>query len=282
MGARYFSGLLATAFLLGSLVSLACADDNKERAGELINFSYGADWRIGGYDTSERETRIFTVPASYPIRDSGGEKWGIKLLLPVSFGVHGIDAFKENEDLDSVTLKTFSFVPGVELEVPVRPDWTLKPFLQVGAAIDATNEDSTFIYAGGISSSYFFPRWHDFQFALGNGLKLSGQESVGDNDEAVTTLAIGLDMLHPIGLELFGQKTNLTVSQIYYWYPNKVEFRRSERSTLGVRDEFETILGVAARGKFSLFGLFEPERLALGYRYGSNVKALRLVFEFPF
>jgi hypothetical protein len=88
-----------------------------------INYAYLSDFGLGGFDVDERQVRAFQIPFSYQLRPMQEDKWGIKLLFPVTIA----SAEGDTVDVDGIELpfdsKVTAVAPGMELQIPVRPKW---------------------------------------------------------------------------------------------------------------------------------------------------------------
>ncbi len=252
-----------------------------EDAHALNNYSYATTLDFGGYWTEDRAIRAFNIPFAFRLRSIKGDQWGIKLLLPVTVGVTDIDVRDDEGNEESLDLRTITVVPGLEFEIPLRDDWTLKPFGQLGGGKDLSSDEGAFIFALGLKSSFVFPRWNDYRFTLGNGIRFYGHDATDNERKDVTTIGTGLDIIAPLELNLFGTSLSPSFYFIHYLHLDEVEFERRKETPLTVDNEFEFALSMVGNNHIS-FGLFNLERLGLAYRYGDNVQVVRLVFRFPF
>ena len=82
----------------------------------LVNYAFATWLGTGAYRVADRSVAILNLPVYYPLRETGEELWGIKLRLPVSLGFQNFDDFPDD-------LQTLSFVPGIELEIPLSEHW---------------------------------------------------------------------------------------------------------------------------------------------------------------
>ena len=78
-----------------------------------------------------------------------GQTVGLKLLVPVAFGVTDFELIEELPEFDVNDIQTLSFVPGVEIAIALDSRWHLKPFLQAGFGVDAKSDSRSFIWGAG-------------------------------------------------------------------------------------------------------------------------------------
>lgn len=209
------------------------------------------------------------------------DQWGIKLLFPVTFGVLGLDAIDNIGDLISLDISALSLVPGAELQIPVRRNWVLKPFGKAGGGRDlSAGGKSAFIYSAGLKSSYTIP-WKDFTFTLGNEISFDGFVPSGEDREDYASIAIGWDTIYPLGFTLKGAETHVGGWVSYYYFFNDLEFERPLLAPLSIGEQFEVALAFGTYEKIPIW-FFKFDRIGLAYRFNEDLRAIRIVFEFPF
>ena len=248
---------------------------------DLLNYSYFSELGVGEYSTDNREVRAIEVPFSYQLRPMTEDQWGIRLLFPVTFGVLGLDAINNLGDVISLDVSALSVVPGVELQIPVRRNWVLKPFGKAGGGRNlSAGGGRAFIYSAGLRSSYTIP-WKDFTFTLGNEISFDGFVPSGEDREDYASIAIGWDTLYPLGFTLKGAETNIGGWVSYYYYFDDLEFERPARAPLAIGQQFEIALTFGTYEKIPIW-FFKFDRIGLAYRFSEDLRAIRIVFEFPF
>ena len=270
----FISTLLPFIGLIADLPHALGADGEKDP----INYAYLADFGLGGFDVEEQQVRAFQIPFSYQLRPMEEDKWGIKLLFPVTIA----SAEGDSVDADGVELpfdsKVTAVNPGVELQIPVRPQWALKPFGKVG--IDVSEGRGALIGSLGLKSRYLIP-WRKFQFAFGSGVFYDAYKPKDEDSKDYASIGVGWDTLYPLGFTLRGRKTNIGGYFAYYYYFDDLEFERLQRNPIEIDDQFE--IGIT-------FGTYEPirigwwdlKRVGIAYRFGDGLKAIRLISSFPF
>lgn len=247
---------------------------------DVVNYSYISELGLGEADTDNRTVKAVQIPFSYQLRPMKEEQWGIKLLFPVTFGVLGLDVVDIIGNVISLDASVLSIVPGVELQIPVRKDWVLKPFGKAGGGRDVSGGENAFIYAAGLKSSYFIP-WKDFTFTLGNEVSFDGYVPDGGEREDYASVAIGWDTRYPLWFTLKGAETNIGGWLSYYYYFDELVFERPQTAPLAIGQEFEIALAFGTYEKIPIW-FMKFDRIGLAYRFSDELKALRLVFEFPF
>jgi hypothetical protein len=267
---------MALMIVSGSLMA------NSPNDGEsVVNYSYAVVFGTGAYQVNDQKAFIFRVPFTHRVREASPERHGIQLLLPTLAGFYDYDydrIARANTPGDAATL---SFVPGMEFEYLINERWRLKPYGQIGMGRDLKNNENALIYVGGVNSRYSIPSPGKTEFALGNMLAITGFDPDDGNSQSMGILGAGIDMVYPWGVHVLGKATGLATHLIYYLYLDNPGFEQGDNRTETVRGEFEWGLALDFRKPRKLVGM-ELERIGLGFRYGDNIKGIRLVTRFPF
>jgi hypothetical protein len=169
-------------------------------------------------------------------------------------------------------------VPGVELQIPFRKNWVLKPFGRAGGG--RSEGGNAFIYSAGLRSSYTIP-WKKFIFTLGNEISFDGFLPSGEEWEDYASIAIGWDTRYPLGFTLKGAETHIGGWVSYYYFFDELEFQRPLLAPLAIGNQFEVALSFGTYKKIPIW-FFKFDRIGLAYRFSEDLRAIRIVFEFPF
>lgn len=271
-----FVGLFLIFLETGFISRASGADEEKS----FYNYSYASDLGVGGYNADNREVRAIQIPFSYQFRPMTKDRWGIKFLFPITFGVLGLDAVSDIGDVISLDVKALSVVPGIEFQIPVSDRWVFKPFGQVGGGKDVSGGEYAYIYSMGLKSSYTIP-WKEFTFTLGNAIAFDGYKPKNGNREDYSSISIGWDTIYPLGFTFKGRKTNIGGWVSYYYFFEDLEFERPLTSPLAIGQQFEVALTFGTYEKIPIW-FFKLNRIGLAYRFGEDLRAIRFVSEFPF
>jgi len=263
------------------LVSGELTANSSDEDQSVVNYSYATYFGTGAYQVRDQKAYVIRAPLSYGVREPSREQPGITILLPTLAGFYDYDfdsVFQGDTPGDAATL---SFVPGVAFEYVMNERWRLKPFGQIGFGRDLKNNENSFIYLAGVNSHYKFPRQGKWQFALGNTVTHSGFNPDNGGTQSLGILGAGIDVVIPWGLNVFGKETNFANSLIYYLYVDNPSFEQGDDRSKSVSGEFEWSLALNFSKPPRLMGV-EFDRIGLGFRYGDNIKGIRLVTKFPF
>lgn len=248
---------------------------------DLINWYYAATFGTGVYTAGDRSVAVLQLPISRVLRPVGEGRYGLQLKVPVTFGFYDYafdDAFVGDFPEQ---VSTVSVMPGLEWEMPVSRRWTVKPYFSGGLGQELSGRESALIYDFGIKSRFLLGQDKGVEFALVNSLTAAGYRPRGGPAQPFGVLVVGLDMVIPTNLELFGRNAFIGFTPIYYYYFNKINFAEFNDAENRLKEQFELALSVMSRKPWSL-KYFDVDRIGLAIRSSNQVFGVSLFTSLPF
>jgi hypothetical protein len=287
--ARDWSLLLAVLIVCRGLLSAAPAQaqttpspvvlQQSQNIDHLFNWYYASVYGTGYYKIGEESVAVVRLPFAHTLRQATDDQWGLRLTLPVSGAFADFDL--REFDLGRVSTAGMSFVPGLEVVIPLSPAWTVKPFASLGMGRDFHHDSNALIYSVGATTVYQQPISDSVLSALGGKLVYAGYQSGGERS-ILGALAIGGDLGFPLAMEISGRQAILGTTLIGTVYFNNLDFLMPGSPREEVSHEVEVALTLGARRPFEVLGI-GFDRFGLGYRWGSDgLRGVRLVGSFPF
>jgi len=252
-------------------------------AGNLYNWAYAPAFGSGAYRVAGEETFVITFRPKIDLRRQVEKKIGIKLTLPLSFGLQTLDINEILGDGLPEQLTTVSFVPGVEFEIPIGQRWTVKPFGNFGWGTSFDTDRTAWIYFGGAKSRYIF-NWGKADLGFLNELLWSGYQPTPGKTDDYARFMLGLEVDYPIGKVKFRNQQLLFRPHIlYYRYFNDLEFvvPPPVERILSLEEEVELALAVGTKEPQKLW-FFQPDRFGVGLLYSQDLKGIRIFFSSVF
>jgi hypothetical protein len=273
---------LATLAWLGSVMA---AEPTRFTAAELradqqfTSYAYAHEFGSGIYDVNGRTLQVYTLPFSWTVREAAENKFGWRLILPVTLGFLDF----ETSDVLSTGLPdsvdSAAFVPGIEATIRAGEHWTILPYVQGGASIADQSEVETRLLGTGLRAERSL-RVAGFDGTYAGELSYSGVRYRGDlpNDDFVR-LRNGIILDRSLGREWSGHDLRLaffTYADVYLDPPT------GPATGIDVPTvQFESGLVFDTRPKFEILGLPWP-RIGLSYRFAGDISGVRLVIGAPF
>lgn len=274
--------LLALALVQGAgaqTLSRAAVQQRAGQVSELFNWYYASVYGTGAYKIGEETVGVIRLPMAYTIRETTEEPWGLRLTFPVSTALAEFDL--TDFDLGRVDAVGLSVLPGIEAEIPVRPGWVVKPFVNAGGGWEFKRDTSAFIWSVGVSTLYQRTLENKWLLGLGGKLTYAGYSARG-TESVLGAVSIDADLGFPIEMQIAGRQAFLGAQLVGTMYFNQLEFLLPGSPTEDVSNEVELALTLRAREPVEILGA-SFDRIGLGYRQGSDdLKGVRLVASFPF
>jgi hypothetical protein len=269
------------AVFLGLISVCPCAGGNTAEANaDLfggINYAYSTWVGTGYYSVGDRNALILRGPLALPLLKSEAQrKWELDLLLEGTIGFY--DILTDAADVAAITA-----VPGLMLKYPVRENWWLKPFGQIGVGKDFSSGDTALIGAAGIKSLAAFPRPNGAVWELGNSLMFADNSKSDENlsDDGFSMFEIGINRRSPIDYRLLGQPTDLNLFFIYTEFINDLEFFQVDFTDTRLKRIYKFGFAFTADEKYSILGI-KFSGGGVNISFGNNYLGVGLTTEFPF
>jgi hypothetical protein len=235
----------------------------------------------GVYRSGDRTVSVLQIPFSHDLQLRNEEQWGLKLTAPVTFGSYDFRFDQLAGGTVPHSLNTMSVFPGVELDVPVTSNWTVKPYVNAGYAWGLSGSQSATLYSAGMKSVVALPIGRDSELSLGNQLTMAGYKPSGGVNQPLGLFVAGLNLEIPTRFQLFEHETKVGYHFIYYYYFSRLRFPRSDNADNKISEEGEFAISLATTTPISL-KLFDLDRIGLAFRAGGGVQAVRLFFSLPY
>ena len=282
---------------LGALTGLAqdaAAQADSPQLEVQVNLPYAVQFGFGSYDVGGLSVNVFRVPVPHTFT-LGPEEEAWRLVLTGYLG-YGHFSFETRVFGPKITAsEDLVFVlPQAELQIPLRPGWTVKPYVAAGlgwtfngsAAIEGQPREHledvfVSLYAVGISNLFEVPV-RDFLLSFGTKLAGAGAVPIGQSgSEGFGTLQNGLEVRHPLGFRVKGLVPDVGGSFVHSYFFPSAQFTLPAQRPLEVSHQFEfgVSFGVA---KPATLWILENPRIGVSYRFGDGLTGFRVTFGFPF
>ncbi|MFQ5935546.1 MAG: hypothetical protein ACE5LB_03955 [Acidiferrobacterales bacterium] len=239
----------------------AAAQDDEE----FVNWAFATWIGTGVYRVEDRRLTIFRIPIAVPLPALKDGKWKVKLLLPITLGVTEFDFDIDNPQLPD-RVEGFTFIPGAEVAVPMRDNWTLKPFAQIGFGKLFGGGDPALIYGAGLKSLASWP-WRRYTFSFGARVMGAGQD-VDDNNKGFALFEVGLDTRLPGQIKIRGHGYDFSVFAIFTRFSDDVDFVAPPgEQPVELKRMTHVGFTIGPKEPFAIWR-FDIPRVGLGYMHG--------------
>lgn len=287
---RPAAGLLSFLALGAALADPAAAQavPAESEPEKQVHWALGAFFGTGWYQVDDnRSVFVLRVPPRQQLReaslaDDGARHIGVEVLYPVALGLSKLDEVPDFVEFDNYA--SISFTPGVELEVPVTPEWTLRPYLHLGYGWEKESSDGAVIWYGGVKSRYRMAGGRHRWSLLGEAYFAGYRPEYAGRGRFSAAMA-GVEWEQPLGrLELGGEPLYLEWHLTYDWYFDDLQFHVDRDTVETVHDQWELGLALGRSDHPFELGFLSIDHVGLAYRWSSNgtFDAIVLNFTSPF
>ncbi|NNK99232.1 MAG: hypothetical protein HKO88_09290 [Xanthomonadales bacterium] len=247
-----------------------------------IHWAYSSFFGTGWYRIKDsRSVFVLRIPPRQTLResfidDAGERRIGIEIRYPLSVGLH--DLADLGDLIENDNFGTISFVPGVELEIPITPRWYLRPFANFGWGTEFESGESAWIYYAGVKSRYTIPAGKN-EWSLLNSLYYAGFTPDNGRSDHLAVADLGIEFRQPLSEFTINSKpVDLHWSLMYSFMGNELHFNLPDGSFDPIDDQLEFGLAVSLHdGPFKLW-IFNIHQLGLGYRISSSGRFSAVTF----
>lgn len=263
---------LAAAVSTGAQVSVT-----QKEIDSLYHWAYSAAFGTGAYRIGDDEVYVIKVEPVLNLNWFANRGVSTKLRLPITFGLQSIDLRDIGDIIDlSTNLKTMTFVPGLEFEIPMRGSWVLKPFGNYGYGHQLSGSGSARIFTFGLNSQVALPALGAMDIKMINALHWFGQVPNRAQSEIFARLVTGFEGNLRLGsMQLGGRQLYLKPHIAHYWYFDPPGFGQILKPAIELKQELEIGVSVGIEERISL-KLFSFDRLGIAYKDGGQIQGIRI------
>ena len=271
-------GLFLLAMMLFSASSLDAQSQQNLSLG-LGDMSLAA---IEDSPETSTESTIVEIPLPITLRAPKDGKIGIRLRLSLFFSWNNVRFMDINEDDIAASLNTLTFVPGVELMIPVGEQWMVRPYGQIGGvgALDIPGHRWMASLGSRASGVWQFDKW-----VLSAGGRLE-YTAVFDEDwqrtDDVAFVDLGGDFSFPLWFNVKGERAAMGFFVIPRYYIDPAEVVGQDGFDLGVDSHIEIGASFQIHDNPKLWFIKFPKWYGVGARFAENHRSFRIYLGFPF
>ena len=278
---------VARAWLASSLIAVLAITQPRAAGAQsllsgdeqnVINFAFATQLGSGVYSVSGRTLQVYRLPFRYDLKPTGDPGIGVALTLPVTFGFFDFELQDvANGDIPT-DVDALSFVPGLALMIEVAPGWLLEPYVEAGISKARDVDADSTVYSGGLVSLYEFGGQR-FDWNLRNDLTFAGVDvhAAGGSDN-FTRFQTVVTARRPVSR---GSRSDYVLYALNDYYIDQPEgpIDSAARRAGSLQYEIGITLGTPETRR--IWRVPVP-RVGIGYRFGSNIDAWRIVFGAPY
>lgn len=244
----------------------------------VVNFAFATQLGSGVYSVSGRTLQIYRLPFRYDLKSADEAGFEAVLKLPVTLGFYDFE-LQDVADGDIPTdVDALSFVPGLRLEFEAGPHWILAPYAEAGISKARDADADSTVYSGGLVSLYEFGG-HGFDWQLRNDLTYAGVDLHGaEGSDHFTRFQTVLTARRPVSR---ASRIDYLIYAMNDYYVDQPEGPVDSAEQGGSSLQYEVGFTLGTSETLRIWRIPMP-RVGIGYRFGSDLDAWRIVFGTPY
>jgi len=268
-------------FLILATLSLLCATDAiAQQVSGNANFAYSVFTGTGRYSVRDRTIYSLRVPLFFDgkVADYEKRQVGYRFLLPFSAGITNFDKFEDLPDLKIKNLDTITVAPGLEVIIPVKANWDIKPFAHGGFGWDTKSSANSLLWGVGARTRTWFD---DKKWLLGGEILFAGNDAGSEASRSrFSRIGAGAEYKWQTNWRLFGKRLSFHPRLIQWFYVNPVDIEKP-RFEEKLRHATEVGLSVGIDKPINILG-YEFSQGGIAAEKGDDYRAIKLYTVFPF
>jgi hypothetical protein len=248
----------------------------------VANYAYSVFVGTGKYNVGDRTVYVIRAPLAFTLKEPDYEtrQFGYKLLLPMAVGITNFDTFEDLPELSIDSLQTMTITPGVEMQIPVKANWQIKPFGQAGLGWDMTTSSNSFIYGIGARTRADFG--NNEKWLIGGEFLLAGNQPKYDDepDTSFTRLSVGAEYKWQTNWAPFGYRVSWHGRLVQYFFTDQVTYEAPPRE-VNINNSTEVGVSFGIDPPINIFG-YKFRQGGIAYERADEVRAIKFLTVFPF
>ncbi len=264
------------ALSLGATPAATAAESLRQSQEPIANFAFASQLGAGVYSVDGRAVQIYRLPFHWELRPPTEERVGLDITLPVTLGFYGYHVEDVVTEGLPESVDTYSFLPGLEVSRMYGKQWRLATFGEVGIATVHTSSSTSLIYSTGVRARYDF-RIGEFHTRYATELLYAASQVPEQVKDSMTRLSNGIDALRHTRMSMRGETVDFGPYLLNQWYLKRPTAPVSSSAPPMATVQWELGVTIGTVNPSYLWKVPIP-RIGVGYRFGSDLSIVRLVF----
>jgi hypothetical protein len=218
----------------------------------------------GDVDHEGDQIRSIRIPINITLRSWHERSFGLRLRMAGTFTTNDL-----NEVLDGEfgEVKVSSFMPGMEVVIPIGKNHLLRPHVDLGIGLDSTTERLETLVALGLRTEFVFAGKHYFA-GLEPGFKVDNRPNVDLEDDLVFSPFLTLSGRRVLGFTIAGHQPDAGVFIETGYDFNALELTSVRSTKDAVKTQYEVGVGFGFSQSQPKIWIIRIPRIRIGYRFG--------------
>jgi len=251
---------ILTTVLIISIILTVVLPGAPARAGD----PFAVQNSFEGLDHEDERIRSIRIPINITLRDWHERPFGLRLRLAGTFATNDLYDILDGEFGE---VKVSSFMPGLEIVVPVGENHILRPHVDVGVGFESAADEAKFLAAIGLRTEFVFAGKYYFA-GFEPGFKVNNSTGVDLEDDLVFSPFLTLSGRRVLGFTIADHQPDAGVFIETGYDFNALELTSVRSTRDAVTTQWEVGAGFGFSQSQPKIGPFRFPRIRIGYRFG--------------
>ena len=260
----------------GASAAALAAEPLQQSQQPIANFAFASQLGAGVYSVDGRSVQIYRLPFHWEFRPPSEDEYGFDFTLPVTVGFYGYRVEDVVHEGLPKSVDTYSLLPGLEVSRLIGPQWRVAGFAEIGAATVYGGTNTSLVYDTGVRARYLF-RLGEFHSRYASELLYAASQVSKQDKDTMARLTNGLDVLHNTAMSIRGEVVDFSPYLMNEWYMKRPTPPATSPGPPMTVLQWEIGVTIGTVNTAYLWKVPIP-RIGIGYRFGSDLSVVRLVF----
>jgi hypothetical protein len=271
---------LPIVFLLACLLSAVTVTTHAETG--TANYAYSIFVGTGKYRVGDRTIYSIRLPLAFTLKEADYDtgRFGYKFLLPMAVGITNFDSFEDLPELSIDSLQTMSVTPGLEMQIPVKANWQIKPFAQAGLGWDMTTSSNSLIWGVGARTRAWFG--DNEKWLVGGEFLWAGNDPKYEDEPNTnySRIGMGAEYKWQTNWSPFGYRVSWHGRLIQNFFTQEVTYETPPEKVT-IQNSTEVGLSFGIDPPINILG-YKFRQGGIGYERADGIRAIKFFTTFPF
>ena len=219
-----------------------------------------------GLDHEGEQIRSIRIPVNITLRSWHERPFGLRLRLAGTFATSDLYEFLDGKFGE---VQVSSFMPGLEVVIPVGQNHLLRPHFDAGIGFESESDKSVFLAAIGLRTEFIFAGKYYF-FGLEPGFQVNTRPGADPETDVIFSPFMTVSGRRVLGFTIAGHQPDAGIFIETGYDFNALELTSVQSTRDAVNTQYEVGVGFGFSQSQPKIGPIRFPRIRIGYRFGDR------------
>ncbi|MCK9995750.1 MAG: hypothetical protein KAH56_05675 [Candidatus Krumholzibacteria bacterium] len=217
-----------------------------------------------GLDHEGEKIQSIRIPVNITLRSWHERPFGLRLRLAGTFATSDLESLLDGE-FEKISMS--SFLPGLEVVIPVGQNHLLRPHIDAGIGFASGSDKAEFLAAIGLRTEFIFAGKYYFA-GFEPGFQVNTRPGADPENDVAFSPFITLSARRLLGFTIAGHQPDAGIFIETGYDFNALELTSVRSTRDAVNSQYEVGVGIGFSQSQPKIGPFRIPRIRIGYRFG--------------